>query len=445
MWVLQCLNVGPLANEGGSFINPWPLHALERLGKVREVVELVDYRPKIKLSQDEFRVLASTTRIDILKLLDQSQLTVSDVSRLLGMNKATVHEHLNKLVDVGLVKKEESPRKWVYYRLTWKGKNLLHPERVKVMVTLATIAVVILGGALLIGGFTGPLFDTDDGDGNGEPPLPPPSAVMVWEEGEDLVLKFESSSTSFSMGMVESLEAYIEDGPTEVSKDVPLELGWYREGDYIHLLSNVLEREFAGDKYLYVEVTVWSGETLLNFNLRKLIPTPEKTFDLRLTKPGIIFDDELWNITKLVQILFTVENVGTHDVEAVDVEVFSVLPRYIGKGFPEYGSKYLKDIFSQSISVPSNGSCAITFNVSKADLYGMGVIVFIDPNNVVPELDVQNNVESEPLPIRLQQEEKPAASDMMKEEAAPGFGIIPMLLALAAAMLMAAVFRRRAA
>jgi DNA-binding transcriptional ArsR family regulator len=129
----------------------------------------MEYKPKIVMTQDEFRVLASTTRIDIMKLLDESQLTVSDVSRRLEMNKATVHEHLNKLIEVGLVKKEDTTRKWVYYSLTWKGRNLLHPERVKVMVALATIAiaVVIVGLIIAMQGATVPL--------PGQLTAPPPS------------------------------------------------------------------------------------------------------------------------------------------------------------------------------------------------------------------------------------------------------------------------------
>ncbi len=399
---------------------------------------MVDYRPKIKLSQDEFRVLASTTRIDILKLLDQSQLTVSDVSRLLGMNKATVHEHLNKLVHVGLVKKEESPRKWVYYRLTWKGKNLLHPERVKVMVTLVTIAVVIIGGALIIGGFTGPLFDTTDTDGDDEPESPTARAVMVWEEGDDLVLRFESSSTSLNMQMVESLEAYLEDGPTEVSKDTLLDLGWYREGDHIHLLYD-METFFASDKYLYVEISIRDSiGNLYTFNLRKLIPMPDKMFDLRISRDGINIDTSMLRTTGNVRINFTVENVGTHDVEAIAVEVFSVLEKYVGSGFPKYGSQYLHLLFNQSISVPANGSCDVDFSVERKYLYRMGVMAFVDPGNVVFEPDEKNNVGTKELELELGK-----ADEAGEREDAPGFSAVPMLLALAVAVLLVTIFRRR--
>jgi DNA-binding transcriptional ArsR family regulator len=141
----------------------------------------MEYKPKITLTQDEFRVLASSTRIDIMKLLDESQFTVSDVSRRLNMNKATVHEHLTRLIEVGLVKKEDTDRKWVYYSLTWKGKNLLHPERVKVMVTLATIAIafVLVGLAFAMRGtdFLGP---TDE-PGTDTDIVTPPTARIVWK------------------------------------------------------------------------------------------------------------------------------------------------------------------------------------------------------------------------------------------------------------------------
>lgn len=101
---------------------------------------------KIVLDAESFRALASDTRLQILKALDARPLTVSELSRLLALNKATVFEHLKQLIDAELAKREDNPdRKWVYYRLTWKGRNVLHPENAQIFLMLGI-------GALSVGG-----------------------------------------------------------------------------------------------------------------------------------------------------------------------------------------------------------------------------------------------------------------------------------------------------
>lgn len=93
---------------------------------------------KITLDRDAFKALASDTRLDILKSLDQRQKTVTELSRELDLNKATVFEHLEKLAQVELVQKLEDERKWVYYALTWKGRRILHPETITIALLLST-------------------------------------------------------------------------------------------------------------------------------------------------------------------------------------------------------------------------------------------------------------------------------------------------------------------
>ena len=57
---------------------------------------VLDSGEKITLDQDSFKALASETRIGILKKLDDTQLTVSDLARELKMSKATLFEHLER-------------------------------------------------------------------------------------------------------------------------------------------------------------------------------------------------------------------------------------------------------------------------------------------------------------------------------------------------------------
>lgn len=107
---------------------------------------------EIRMDMQTFESLASETRIAILKLLDQRQMTVTEISRHLNLAKSTVHEHLAKMLESGLVEKIEDHRKWTYYRLTYKAKRILHPsEMVKIMVLLGISFLALIGGILEVG------------------------------------------------------------------------------------------------------------------------------------------------------------------------------------------------------------------------------------------------------------------------------------------------------
>jgi DNA-binding transcriptional ArsR family regulator len=71
------------------------------------------------------KVLSSNTRIEILKRLSKSQMTLTDLSRVLDFCKSTVFEHLKKLYDAGLVYRITG-RKWIYYKLSKQGHRVLH-------------------------------------------------------------------------------------------------------------------------------------------------------------------------------------------------------------------------------------------------------------------------------------------------------------------------------
>jgi DNA-binding transcriptional ArsR family regulator len=101
------------------------------------------YQRKITLDQESFKALASDTRIEILKRLDKSQMTVTDLANELSVNKSAVYKHLSRLLDAGLVKKLEDNRKWVYYKLSMKGMHLLHPERVQIALMLSAAVLAI--------------------------------------------------------------------------------------------------------------------------------------------------------------------------------------------------------------------------------------------------------------------------------------------------------------
>jgi DNA-binding transcriptional ArsR family regulator len=106
---------------------------------------------KLTLDMNTFKALASDTRLDILRALDGKKLNLSDLCRATNLNKATLHEHLAKLNEAGLVKKKEREgHKWVYYRLTWKGEGLLHPENTRIVVLFTTTFLTLFLGVVML-------------------------------------------------------------------------------------------------------------------------------------------------------------------------------------------------------------------------------------------------------------------------------------------------------
>ncbi len=100
----------------------------------------------LKLDEDTAKVLSSDTRKEILELLNERNMTVTELSRKLGLSKSTVHEHLSKLVETGFINKlNEEGRKWVYYELTEKGRDLVGNKVKKVLVFTSAALTGILG------------------------------------------------------------------------------------------------------------------------------------------------------------------------------------------------------------------------------------------------------------------------------------------------------------
>lgn len=107
--------------------------------------------PRITLDQESFKALASEVRVGVLKKLDERRQTVTDLSNLLGLSKPTLLEHLEKLQTAGLVKRVDEGRKWIYYELSDKGRKILHPERVAIVLALAsTISLAAIGVFFLL-------------------------------------------------------------------------------------------------------------------------------------------------------------------------------------------------------------------------------------------------------------------------------------------------------
>jgi len=100
---------------------------------------------KILIDKETLKAIAVDTRLNILKLLSKKKYTLSDIAGILGLGVSTVKEHLDILSKSGLIKKEDTERKWKYYSLTFKGRRLIEPREIKVLFAFITTAIAAVG------------------------------------------------------------------------------------------------------------------------------------------------------------------------------------------------------------------------------------------------------------------------------------------------------------
>ncbi len=100
---------------------------------------------KITIDRESFKVLASDTRISILKSLKKQRKTLTELSREFGMSVSTIKEHLDNLSGVELISQIDDGHKWKYYELTRKGKEILNPGDKGIWVLLSISGAASLG------------------------------------------------------------------------------------------------------------------------------------------------------------------------------------------------------------------------------------------------------------------------------------------------------------
>lgn len=154
---------------------------------------------KVTLDLDSFKALASETRLDILRALDGKKLNLNDIGKTTKLHKVTLHEHLIKLVESGFVKKKEREgHKWVYYKLSWKGESLLHPENSRIVILFSATFVVLFLGIIGLFNYAREALAVTHGDeiiDDGGPikgPLPPGSNGVepVVTSGQDPIFLY---------------------------------------------------------------------------------------------------------------------------------------------------------------------------------------------------------------------------------------------------------------
>lgn len=104
--------------------------------------------PKLKLDKQSLFALASETRVDILRSLRPMRRTVTQIADELGIDKAGVHRHLRRLSEGDLVRRDED-HGFVYYGLTWKGRDILDPRENTKIVILLTLSILLAATAFV--------------------------------------------------------------------------------------------------------------------------------------------------------------------------------------------------------------------------------------------------------------------------------------------------------
>ncbi|MET0527480.1 MAG: metalloregulator ArsR/SmtB family transcription factor [Microvirga sp.] len=79
--------------------------------------------PSLDLTLDVLRAAAEETRLRILALLAEGELSVSDLTDILGQSQPRISRHLKLLVEAGLVERHREGA-WAFFRLTDRGVAL---------------------------------------------------------------------------------------------------------------------------------------------------------------------------------------------------------------------------------------------------------------------------------------------------------------------------------
>lgn len=119
--------------------------------RLERVMPAMPDEESVSLDPVLLKALASDSRRDLLRLLDERRMTLSEMAKRTGLKKATVLEHLRRLVEAGLVRRlDDGERLWIYYELTREGQRLVNPGHRRLYFLLGTIGAAVVVGVLAL-------------------------------------------------------------------------------------------------------------------------------------------------------------------------------------------------------------------------------------------------------------------------------------------------------
>jgi DNA-binding transcriptional ArsR family regulator len=114
------------------------------------LIVLGEKKLRVELDKKALFALASDTRLEILKALQSERRTVSQLAETLGVDKAAVYRHLKKLEEGDFVKREDD-HGFVYYRLSWKARDIISPgENTRIIVLISASVALLMVAALIL-------------------------------------------------------------------------------------------------------------------------------------------------------------------------------------------------------------------------------------------------------------------------------------------------------
>jgi DNA-binding transcriptional ArsR family regulator len=409
----------------------------------------------ITLDRRAFKALASETRVEILKRLDGTQKTVSDLARDLDMNKATMFQHLEQLVEVGLVKKDSEedrattikeapneapvagpPKKWVYYRLSWKGKNVLHPERVKIAIALSLVAVSCLL-ALVIYAMLQGASPAPPGEKDRLPPM-----VVSWDVDPvrtdsgmlDLRITVQDNVTGKVSGLDGAATVLqwgvATDGLAAWPDIVPWTgLNSTLNGMVVRAFIPATDWSLRGGKYLVITVELKDlagNSATYRFSERVIVVGgPQLVL-------GPVTFDKARSGGYLVAFTVVVTNAGTANASNVTIGGYMYDPDISRTGKASTGGTLL---FMEAVGTVGAGqSVTVNLTVNTKSLRYRYFFLMVDPDDHVGELNETDNVLRANLPSWAPEQRGSAAMDM------PGMELWAAVLALGVVAFLA---RRR--
>jgi DNA-binding transcriptional ArsR family regulator len=187
---------------------------------------------KIVLDRRSFEALAVDTRVKILKSLKERRKTLTEIAKEEGMSVSGIKEHLSILENVGLIEKIDDGHKWKYYELTKKGREVIGPKEVRVMIILSTsILALLVSLVFMLGPASTPMAHLAGA------PAPAEQDMRAFESGaSDAPLAAKAPETAmvedaapFSMNEVGSANPADEnfsepDTPVEQPEELPIPL-----------------------------------------------------------------------------------------------------------------------------------------------------------------------------------------------------------------------------
>ncbi|OPY37140.1 MAG: DNA-binding transcriptional repressor ArsR [Methanoregula sp. PtaU1.Bin051] len=121
----------------------------------------MDDQTEYIIDKSTIDILSSDTRVTILTSLRERKKTNAELSKELSLKPSTIHHHLERLKESGLIESKEDGRKWVYYDLSPFGKAIFNPDKkMTLSIIISSILTFITGLAAFYTYFTLPRLDS---------------------------------------------------------------------------------------------------------------------------------------------------------------------------------------------------------------------------------------------------------------------------------------------